>query len=301
MIATMGAILMLGAVSADAQEDLDSLLGELTFGESQLVSESDDVATDAADDLLSASDKADEPELLPAPGGEAELAPAKVLPSNPGPPLPDEMLSERLQNLPKNPAPSAAVPMMAPSQGAPMATAPMTMPNAPLANQRAHGAGCACAACGGDAVSRSIVSHSGHSNGQTLVGHHGHAGHGHPGYGHVGHGHFGHGAVGRGHNEHGRECDAPYECRPHVPPTLPGPSSTGQYYRTQPKNSDVWAGYAREAQRRDDHHYRHLRSECDCFKPRQKLIQPANPALYRAACNVQCKGCDVAGCDCQRH
>jgi len=257
MIATLGTVFLLAvcATPAFAQIDLDSLLGELNFGDSSLVSDQDQAADADADA---------DAELLSAPEGRATseaFSPPETMPADPVPASPERSSSASdaspLQPVPA--PPQVNFNEMFQQQQAIPTDAAMTAP---------HRNGCGCSACrqAGAMESGAQASFAEH--------------------------------------RHGAACDdAPYECRPHMRPTLPPPSTMRQYFHSRNANSDIWAGYEREAQRRDDHYYKHVRGECDCFKDRSKkcLFQRASPALYRQAVSPQCDRCNQPGCDCLRH
>lgn len=53
-------------------------------------------------------------------------------------------------------------------------------------------------------------------------------------------------------------------CSPHQRPNLPPPSTIRQYFNSPNCYSNVWAGYAQEAQRRCDICHKHLHGTCKC-------------------------------------
>jgi hypothetical protein len=171
-----------------ADQDLDSLLGELTAGESNLASKS--------------------PALLPEAPQANELAPAPIqrftstqeLTADYG----DEMIEAPL-------APSSPQPAMP----TPAAEPPVNF-NQYIAD---GGMGDACVGC----------SHRGM------------------------------------HHAPAAGCEAPYVCRPHQAPNLPPTSTMLQYLQSDSYNSNVWAGFAAERQRRNDHLYKCTEGTCDCF------------------------------------
>jgi len=267
----MFAMVALATVPASAQTDLDSLLGELTYGESQLVSENEDVADSADEDLLTLPSPS-APETSPSLADDSQdddgsLSP--TLPVNPGPPLPDAMLSERLKARPSTPEPAVAggSSLNSPSGSPPSAPTQvdfgqMFQPGSPTATDAAlsvpHQAGCGCQTC----HEMKGVRHGSHHQRRGLLGHH------------------------RGDES----CDSPYECRPHHRPTLPPPSSMIQYFRSRNANSDIWAGYEKEAQEREDHHYRHVRGDCDCHdKSQRESCLSHKPPVYWAQAPGQCQ------------
>lgn len=271
----------LAALPVSAQMDLDSLLGELTYGESQLVSDNAD-ETDT--------------ELLPAPAAQTDAVAesaedqsasqgSSLLPVNPGPPLPDAMLGERLKSRPKPAvqAPAANVPS-APVQSY---SAPVTSPMQSQAyatgtdSPQQHSYTSATAAvsapagncgCSGGNSCQSCSAH-GHRH-RGLLSHH-----------------------------RGEACDSPYECRPHVRPTLPQASSSIEYFYSKNAHSDLWAGYAQEAQRRDDRYMKHVRGECDCLNEKhKKSCLSYRPPVYRAAAKpAPCAQCESGACDAHHH
>lgn len=269
----------LAALPVSAQMDLDSLLGELTYGEQQLVSEN----TDDADT-----------ELLPSPAAQADVASESLLdaaeaeessplPVNPGPPLPAEMLGERLKSRPKPaaPVPPSQSSVQMPIQDSTAMSSPIQHQGTPspryaansYASQHsftsaqaiASSGQCGCSAgkpCAG--CSAKAHSHRG------LLSHHGE-----------------------------KACDSPYECRPHHRPNLPPPSTSLEVFYARNGSSNLWAGYAKEAQQRDDRYMKHVHGTCDCLnKKHKKSCLSYRPPLYRAAAKpAPCPSCESGACD----
>lgn len=76
----------------------------------------------------------------------------------------------------------------------------------------------------------------------------------------------------------------------HRRPNLPPPSTLRQYFHAKPCQRDVWSGYRHEVQMRCQHHHEHLHGTCDCFKPAY------SPPVYRATGRNVCRGCDGPRC-----
>ncbi len=64
-------------------------------------------------------------------------------------------------------------------------------------------------------------------------------------------------------------CDSPAMCVPHQAPNLPPPSTFMQYFQSDNCNSNLWAGYEAERQKRCEHLHKHVHGTCDCFKQGQ--------------------------------
>lgn len=72
----------------------------------------------------------------------------------------------------------------------------------------------------------------------------------------------------------------------HAAPALPPPSTFLGYFRSRPCNAEVWAGFEDERYVRCQTYHKHLHGQCDCFEPRQKL---GSAAAHHRCCP---DGCD---------
>ena len=81
------------------------------------------------------------------------------------------------------------------------------------------------------------------------------------------------------------KCDSGV-CRPHQQPNLPPPCTLRQYFNSPNCYSNLWAGYAKEAQARCDASHTHIHGTCDCAE-RGKSRQSCDACQSR-----KCSRCD---------
>ncbi|TWU65117.1 hypothetical protein [Crateriforma conspicua] len=264
--ATLAIILLLVtlAVPASADADLDALLGELSFGESQLVSDSamPSDAEEAIDQLPppDANVASEQPELGFASDGMIESDQDDLSLTDPIP-----ASGTLVQQQPAYQA-TPSVELAPQTAIGPAVEQPTALPQ-PIVSENtamagaAHQAGCSCNQCGGHGANmRGQASFAGCSSGQ---------------------------------------CGSAYQCTPHRKPTLPPPSTFQQVFHSRPANADLWAGYEAEAAHREAHAYKHVRGQCDCFKKKSCFLHRASPPVYRGSCD-ECQ-CSSGGCDCSHH
>lgn len=272
-LTSLAMIVMLGAVAATAraQDDLDLLLGELTFPDSraarpaaQSPSASAEASGTAGTELVGPGATEPEPassETSPQPetSQESEASPQPETPQQSGAPQPSDGAGE-LRELPPAGGQDLSLPVdppqtryQRPADAMPRAAGePLVDPPAPAGAPEPVPAprGAAEPSQGTHSAGHGFVPPAGPS---------------------------------------ARIADTSYH-RPNLPP----PSTLHQYFNSKPCYRDLWSGYGYEAQKRCHQHHKHLHGTCDCFE------EPYSPPVYRAERRPICRGCDSPKCSAGR-